>query len=67
VPEVERCICTIKELVHCAVLANCNFHFLPCQLVINLVQSVVFCSMCFHPTTASMTSLGPRAHCWDTD
>jgi hypothetical protein len=59
VPEVECYIRTIKERAHCAV-ANCPFRFWPCCLVINLVQSVVFwLNVCFHPTTASMTSLGP--------
>jgi hypothetical protein len=60
VPEVERYICTIKERAHCAV-ANCPFRFWPRQLVINLVQSVVFLLNVFPPNNGVHDLLGPCA------
>ena len=60
VPEIERHIRTIKERARCAV-ANCPFRFWPRQLVINLVQSVVFWLNVFPPANGVHAVLGPRA------
>jgi hypothetical protein len=60
VPEVERYIRTIKERARCAV-ANCPFRYWPRQLVINLVQSVVFWLNVFPPNNGVHDVLGPRA------